>query len=246
MRLLLLGTAGYHPNETRHTACLLIPEQGVMLDAGTATFRAGRYLRTPELDIFLSHAHVDHVVGLTYLLNVARMHALERVRVYGEEDKLCAIREHLLARAVFPAQPPCTWVPLGQEVPLAAGGRLTWFPLAHQGGSVGYRLDWPGHAMAYVTDTTADPAAEYVERIRGVDLLVHECYFPDARAEWARQTGHSHTTAVAQVARTAGVGRLMLVHLDPLSPEADPIGLDVARAIFPHTELGTDLMAVEF
>ena len=26
MRLQLLGTGGYHPNERRHTACLLVPE----------------------------------------------------------------------------------------------------------------------------------------------------------------------------------------------------------------------------
>ena len=35
----------------------------------------------------------------------------------------------------------------------------------------------------------------------------------------------------------------------PLSPEGtddDPIGLDVARAIFPATEIGQDLMEIEF
>ncbi|HOT62947.1 MAG TPA: hypothetical protein PLU93_08795, partial [Treponemataceae bacterium] len=45
--------------------------------------------------------------------------------------------------------------------PLPAGGQLTHFPLAHQGGSRGFRLDWPGHSMAYVTDTTATPDADY-------------------------------------------------------------------------------------
>jgi ribonuclease BN (tRNA processing enzyme) len=246
MKLLLLGTTGYHPTESRHTACFLLPEQGVMLDAGTATFRAGRYLASPELDIFLTHAHLDHVIGLTYLFNVGRMHALERTRVHGLPDKLDAVREHLLAEAIFPAKPPCEFVPLADEVTVAGGGRVTHFPLLHQGGSVGYRLDWPGHSMAYVTDTTADPEAEYVERIRGVDLLLHECYFPDDRAEWAQLTGHSHTTPVAQVARKAGVGRLILIHVDPFATEPDPIGLDIARAIFPNTELGVDLMEVEF
>jgi hypothetical protein len=36
------------------------------------------------------------------------------------------------------------------------------------------------------------------------------------------------------------------VHLNPLATEDDPIGLDVARAIFPATELGEDLMELEF
>lgn len=246
MKLILLGTSGYHPNDRRHTPCLLIPECGVMLDAGTAMYRAGRYLSTRELSIFLTHAHLDHVVGLTYLFNVMRVSPLDRVDVYGAADKLAAIDEHLFSEAMFPKKPPCEFRPLPEAVDLPLGGRLTHFPLEHQGGSIGFRLQWPGHSMAYVTDTTAAVDAEYVEHIRGVDLLVHECYFPDSNAEWAKTTGHSSTTSVAQVAREAKVGRLVLVHLDPLSTDDDPIGLDVARAIFPATDLGDDLMEVEF
>jgi ribonuclease Z len=246
MQLVLLGTTGYHPNDRRHTPCLLLPECGVMLDAGTATYRAARYLRTSHLDVFLTHAHLDHVIGLTYLFNVARVRALERIRIFGLAEKLAAVEKYLFAPALFPAKPPWPLLPLEGEVALEGSGRLVYFPLVHQGGSIGFRLDWPGHSMAYVTDTTASPDAPYVKEIRGVDLLVHECYFADNQAAWAEKTGHSHTSAVAQVARRAGAGRLVLVHLNPLSLEADPIGLDVARAIFPRTELGEDLMELDF
>ena len=217
-----------------------------MLDAGTAVYRAGRYLQTPELDVFLTHAHLDHVIGLTYFLDLLREHPLQRVTVHGEAAKLAAIDQHLFHETLFPKKPPLEYRPLEAETPLADDGRLTYFPLVHQGGSIGFRLDWPGHSMAYVTDTTASPEAPYVAQIRGVDLLVHECYFPDTWAAWAEKTGHSHTTPVAQVARAAGVGRLVLVHINPLSTEPDPIGLPAARAIFPNTELGEDLMEVGF
>ena len=246
MQIVLLGTTGYHPNDRRHTPCMVIPECGVMLDAGTGMYRAERYLETAELDIFLTHAHLDHVVGLTFLLNVLRAHPMDRVTVHALPEKLSAIDEHLFSPELFPVRPPYESRALVGDVALAQGGRLTHFPLAHQGGSVGFRLDWPGHAMAYVTDTTADPAADYVERIRGVDLLLHECYYPDEDAAWAKKTGHSSTTKVAQVARAAGVGRLVLVHINPQRTEDDPIGLDVARAIFPATEIGEDLMELEF
>ena len=77
--------------------------------------------------------------------------------------------------------------------------------MAHPGTTVGFRLEWPGHSLAYVTDTTADPSAEYVERLRGVDLLFHECNFDDSLREHAILTGHSPTTPVAEVARAEPV-----------------------------------------
>jgi ribonuclease BN (tRNA processing enzyme) len=177
---------------------------------------------------------------------VERVHPLERIRIFGLAEKLAAVEKHLFAPPLFPIKPPWPLVPLEEEVALEDSGRLRFFPLMHQGGSIGFRLDWPGHSMAYVTDTTAKPDAPYIKEIRGVDLLVHECYFADAQAAWAEKTGHSHTSAVARLARQAGVGRLVLVHINPLSLDADPIGLGVARAIFPSTELGEDLMEVEF
>jgi ribonuclease Z len=246
MRLLLLGTTGYHPNDRRQTPCLLLPEYGVMLDAGTAVYRAAEYLKTSELDIFLTHTHLDHVIGLTFLFSVAQVHPLRRITVHAMPDKLAAIEKHLFAEALFPARPPFETRPLTESFSLPDGGRLRHFPLEHRGGSIGYRLDWPGHSMAYVTDTTADPKAPYVAEIRGVDLLVHECYFPDAQASLAQKLGHSHTSSVARVACQAGVKRLVLVHLDPLSTADDPIGLDTARDIFPNTTLGEDRMELKF
>lgn len=246
MRLILLGTTGYHPNDRRHTPCLLLPECGLMLDAGTATYRAGEYLTKPELDIFLTHAHLDHVVGLTFLFSVMHVHPLKRITLHALPDKLEAVEKHLFSDALFPTRPPFELCPLEETFALSGGGLMTHFPLEHHGGSIGYRLDWPGHSMAYVTDTTANPNAAYVEKIRDVDLLIHECYYPDAQAKLAKKLGHSNATPVAQVARAAGVKRMVLVHLNPLSTSDDPIGLDTARAIFPNTILGEDRMELEF
>ena len=246
MRLVLLGSTGYHPNEIRQTACLMLPEVGVILDAGTGMFRVRDYVVTTELDVFLTHAHLDHVAGLTFLFDVLYEKSVTRTTVHAQPDKLAAIQDHLLNELIFPVALPCDYRPLAQDIALPQGGRLTHFPLVHPGGSVGFRLDWPGRSLAYVTDTSARIDADYIEHIRGVDLLIHECYFSDSLAHLAEMTGHSHTTPVAQVARAAGVGRLLLVHLNPLVNKLDPVGLDVARAIFPATELGSDLTEVSF
>lgn len=246
MKLLILGSTGYHPNERRHTACLMLPEIGVVLDAGTGMFRVRDHLATRELDIFLTHAHLDHVFGLTFLFDVLYGKDIARTTVYAEADKLAAIRQHLFAELLFPVEPPCEFRALEGPVALADGGRLTYFPLAHPGGSIGFRLDWPARSLAYVTDTLARAGADYVQHIRGVDLLVHECYFADEFAALAVKTGHSHTTPVAEVARAAGVGRLVLVHLNPLINADDPVGLATAKAIFPASELGFDGAQIEF
>ncbi len=250
MKLILLGTSGYHPSDARHTACLMLPELGVVLDAGTSMYRTAAHLVTDELDIFVTHAHLDHVIGLTYLLDVMWVHPLQKVRVHGAADKLAAIEEHLFAPALFPVKPPFEICPLGAsgaaEVALAEGGRLTHFPLDHPGTSLGFRLDWPESSMAYVTDTTAAVDADYVEKIRGVDLLVHECHMTDDMTDRAKLTGHSCPVPVAEVAAAAGVGRVVLVHINPLADAQRPLDLEAARAIFSKIEVGADNMEIDF
>ena len=246
MKLVLLGTGGYHPTDRRQTACLMLPELGVVLDAGSAMYRVRETLQTDTLDIFVTHAHLDHVIGLTFLFDVLHQRPMQHVHVYGEDEKLAAIRQHLCAELLFPATPPCELRTLPAEFELPGHGRLTHFPLEHPGGAVGFRLDWPQRSMAYVTDTTAHPQAAYIDQIRGVDLLIHECYFSDADAERAELTGHSCITPVAEVAHAAQVERMVLVHVNPLDSQADPVGVDVARAVFPRTELGTDRMEIDF
>lgn len=246
MRLTFLGTGGYHPNERRHTACLLLPDLGVALDAGTGFFRVQERLKTSTLDVFLTHAHLDHVCGLTFFLVPVLQGQVQTVRIHGTSAVLCAVREHLFAKALFPVDPPFEWCELAEpsEVDLPDGGLLSWIPLEHPGGAVGYRLDWPDRSLAYITDTTAP--GHYQSFIRGVDVLIHECYFPDEQHEWAQKTGHSSASEVARVAQAAAVGRLYLVHVDPQKPDDDPVGLDGIRRIFPQTELAEDLQDIEF
>jgi ribonuclease BN (tRNA processing enzyme) len=246
MKLVLLGSGGYFPNDRRHTACLLLPEVGVVLDAGSGICRIGKYLQTDRLDIYLTHAHLDHIAGLTYLMNVAPHDVVGRTVVRGEAAKLEAVKQHLFAEALFPLPPPFRFEPLTPPCQLPQGGTLNSFPLEHPGGSIGFRIDWPGHSMAYVTDTTADPSADYVNKIRGVDLLVHEAYFTSDANDLPRITGHSSLHSAAAVAAAAQVGRLVAVHINPQIEDDAAFDLQAARSMHPYLELGRDEMQLEF
>jgi ribonuclease Z len=246
MKLVLLGTSGYHPNDRRHTACMMLPELGTVFDAGSAMFRVSDHLETDTLDVFLSHVHLDHCLGLTFMFDIIPRGPLKRVTVYGEPDKLRAVREHLFHRDIFPVDPPFEMRPLPKEVKLVDGSTLTYFPLKHPGGSIGFRIDWPDRSMAYVTDTVAAKDVAYIEYIRGVDLLVHECFFCDDQPDQAELTGHSCLMPVVELAAAAEVKKLVLVHINPVYNEDECYDLDAARKIFPATTIGTDGMEVEF
>lgn len=243
MEVILLGTAGYHPNELRQTACVMIPEFGIILDAGSAFYRVRDLIATNELDIFLTHAHLDHIVGLTYLHDVLFQKAVSRVTVHARAQKLRAIEDHLFHKEIFPIAPAFASSNLADVVELENGIRIKSFELDHPGGSVGFRLDGPNASLAYVTDTTKN--GEYLDHIMGVDLLIHECYFPDGFDELALETGHCCTSHAANIAKQADVGMLVLTHINPLNEEDDPIGLAAARAIFEDTYVGDDGMVID-
>ena len=72
MKLLLLGTGGYHPSDRRHR----MPDVAgggawCSMRAPGHCSRGADHIATPTLDIFLSHGtHLDHVIGLTFLFDV--------------------------------------------------------------------------------------------------------------------------------------------------------------------------------
>ncbi|MGI9472055.1 MAG: MBL fold metallo-hydrolase [Rubripirellula sp.] len=231
MQLHCLGTAGYHPNEARHTSCYYLPESGIALDAGSGIFRLANHIKTDSLDILLSHAHLDHTLGLTFLLDVLYERPVKQLRIWGEAKKLAAVRDHLLHDLIFPAPIKATWNSIDDTPEFqVADATVTWRPQDHPGGSVAYRLAWPnGKRLVYSTDTTGDTSSEHAEWSRDADLLMHECYFRDSAAEWATKTGHSWTSRVIDVALASKPKSLLLTHVNPLETETDPVDSEMMR-----------------
>jgi ribonuclease BN (tRNA processing enzyme) len=183
-----------------------------------------------SLTILLSHAHLDHIVGLTFLIDVLAVTPLKRIRLFGEAAKLDAVRDHLYHRLLFPVDPPMEFhalpsssgsmeIDIDTEAPKSLGDtfKATWFPLEHPGGSLGYCIEYGGKKLAYITDTLARVDADYLKRVTGADLLLHECYFGNDNQELSKKTGHSWLDEVAGVVRATAPKQTALIHINPLA-----------------------------
>ena len=104
-----------------------------------------------------------------------------------------------------------------------------------------------GRSVVYCTDTVYCRSA--VELARDADVLIHEATFARRDEELARQSMHSTTEMAARVALEAEVRLLFLTHFSPRyiqGNETEPDDLlREARAVFPHTEMARDFLAVE-
>lgn len=249
MRLHCLGTVGYHPNDSRHTSCYYLPEPGILLDGGTGAYRLANLIETDSLDVLLSHAHLDHTFGLTFLLDVLFQRPVKKLRIWAESEKIEAVSKHLFHELIFPAPLNAEWIAIDDQKEFEIGEtKITWRPQDHPGGSVAYRLDFSnGQRLVYATDTTGDLSDEHAEWSKDADLLMHECYFRDSAEEWALKTGHSWTSRVAEVASRSKPAKLLLTHINPLEMSEDPIDIEAVRSrVDCEVVLAEDNLSVDF
>lgn len=250
-KLYCFGTAGYHPNDRRQTSSYFLPGLDIALDAGSGFYRTFPLLTQPEFHVLVSHAHLDHIIGLTFLWNAYQVHkSLECVHVWGESDKLDAVQKHVFSELVFPVMPKIEWHPIAcNELWKIRDTTVMAFPLDHPGGSTGFRIDHAKHSLAYITDTTAEVASSYWHFASNVDLLVHECNFRAGESEFATKTGHSDLGRLMRCLQTHKVKRALLTHFNTID---DDLASDIARAkaeipnLTTTIELANDLDVIEF
>jgi len=231
MRLIPLGTNGFFPTYGRQTMSflLLAPHQALLLDAGTGVSRlvepklAALLNSYESLDVVLSHYHLDHVVGLSYM---PAAWTRGKIRVFGPSHPLVEgdverTLSQLLTRPLFSADYrrfPAPIEPIAFREAAFAIGELSIQvrAQAHPGGSVGIRVD---DELAYLTDTGANAAG--ADFVRGAKLLVHELWATDEEAAAAGSAGHSHFSALAEFVRMAEVSAVMPVHHHPKRSDAE-------------------------
>ncbi len=239
MRITMCGSAS--GGNTRSAGANILLEaagQTLLLDCGHSSVNGLMQALAPgaAVDALLfSHLHFDHVVGLPELLCRFALEGRVWPRIFGPRDTATYAAEAMAIAKTLSRNPARSLPP---EPPVTVGGpgeAITLGEIRVQSVEVPHvahlqclarRLEWDGGSIVYSGDTTDAPEI-MTPLAMGADVLVHECYSPEALERFvgqrpepvrdslrrALQSSHSNIETVAQIARDAGVGTLVLTHL---------------------------------
>ncbi|MDQ2754014.1 MAG: MBL fold metallo-hydrolase [Actinomycetota bacterium] len=242
-----------------NTACVVLQMPGeppIVLDLGTGLrqFGAGQPIDgTFRGTALVTHIHWDHVQGLPFFPPADRVGAC--FDIYGptqEQGSLGDVFGDFMRPPYFPVhfselRGNIVFHDVGTDDFKIGSATVAVRPVPHQGPTVGYRVTWGGATVTYISDHQApldlESVAESVlELASGADLLIHDAQY--TRAEFAEKSHWGHCTVdyAVQVARQAGVPRLVLFHHDPAHDD-DQMDLLLADARRSSGEDGPEILA---
>ena len=203
----------------------------LIFDAGTGLRASGNALiKNPKIrtvDIFLTHCHLDHVVGLPFFAPFfaegykVRLWAGNLLPAANVEQ----VMRKLMSSPLFPVEVEIFKAVIefhdfksGDVLRPYDGVTIRTAVLDHPDGASGYRLEYEGRTFALVSDTEGFPGKrdrELVSLARQADLVVYDATFTEN--EIVSRTGWGHSTWVrgVRLAEEAGAKQLCLFHHDP-------------------------------
>ncbi len=202
-----------------------------IIDAGSGITPLGLELLKcscpQEIDVCLSHLHLDHVSGLPFFKPA--LHPENRIRLHcgnlrGESaEEAC---DRLFSPPLFPislGQLPGKFVhhgfKAGDDLVFDDGFVARTIPLNHPGGATGYRFDFGGRAICYISDiehTAPWPPRDLTDFVSGSDLVIYDGMFSETEYIRCQGWGHSTWQKGVALAKAAGVENLAVFHLHPM------------------------------
>ena len=202
----------------------------LILDGGSGMRPLGQKLlaESPiDADIYFTHTHLDHIVGLPFFAPLYQ--PASNLRLWaGHLKPRTTLRDAISGMMVEPLFP----VPLDVFASrpdyhdFAAGDTLTprpgvtirTTPLNHPNGATGYRIDFAGRSLCYITDCEHEPGHPdplILHLVEGADYMIYDCTYTDEEYPKFEGWGHSTWQEGARLADAAKVGRLVVFHHDP-------------------------------
>ena len=230
-----------------NTACIEIRcgSHLVILDAGTGLRPLGVELtQNGKIDcaLLLSHTHLDHIAGLPFFVPLflkGNKIQLWAGHLAGQGETLKQVIKRIMAAPLFPIPLEALSAEInfrdfsaGETFELQPGVKVRTAPLNHPNGATGYRLEYAGRSVCYVTDT------EHVEGrldknilglIEGADVFIYDSTY--TAEEYPRYRGWGHSTWQEGV-RLADAAEVKLFTVFHHAPEHDDNTMDeIAAAV---------------
>lgn len=213
----------------------------IILDAGTGIRELGRSLlqnangATIQGDIFLTHAHWDHIQGIPFFGPIFGRG--NHFTIWGSKSLEKSV-DQIVRDQMSPVVFPVTFEELDATIDFRAldeeecegdGFAVKAIQVRHPGGALGYRFTGRGDgegALVYISDNELNVSAKYdaipdgwreslVEFVKGAKVLVHDATYTTAEYQQHRGWGHSTYHDVVDLAGDAGVETLVLFHHKP-------------------------------
>jgi phosphoribosyl 1,2-cyclic phosphodiesterase len=252
IRVKFWGTRGSIPTPGRstaryggNTACVEIRcgETIMMLDCGTGAREMGLSLadefrgRRLELHAFIGHTHWDHIQGFPFF--APAYDPTSRITLYslrGAEKSLQKVFTGQMDAAYFPVtlgdlSAHLAFVEIGDEVKIG-DARITHAYLNHPGVAIGFRIEYGGRSIVYVSDHESycrmSGDNEHNRKLdsdlsrfaHDADLYIREAQYTEEEYRTKRTWGHSVWNDVVDCAHSADAKKLVLYHHDPMHDDA--------------------------
>ena len=250
LRLRFWGTRGSvpspGPDTVRYggnTPCVEVrtdTDRLIILDAGTGIRDLGRSLIARangngiRADIFLTHAHWDHIQGIPFFAPIFQ--SGNRFTIWGSKAlgrSIDRVLRDQMSPVVFPVAfealaAQIDFTEIAEEERTGDGFAVTAFGVRHPGGALGYRFssgDGDGASFVYISDNELGSAEHYQTRpdwdrevvrfVKGAKVLVHDATYTTDEYTQHRGWGHSTYQDALALAHEAGVEQLVLFHHRP-------------------------------
>lgn len=198
MELQVLGCSGGVGRGRRTTSFLL--GETVLLDAGSGVGDLTLAQMARIGHVFLTHAHLDHVAFLPFLLDSVFDRLSQPITVHARVETCRALADHLFNGVLWPdfTRLPSDDAPVVRLRPMApgevrdvGGWDVEMLPVRHAVPAAGFRLSAGDRALAFSGDCTTNDA--FWEALNAGDRLDHllvEAAFPNSKEPLAEQAGH--------------------------------------------------------
>lgn len=244
MRAYFLGTNGWYDTNTGNSVCVLLDtkDRYIIFDAGNGFYKIDRYIKGDKpIYLFLSHFHLDHIIGLHIL---AKFNFKQGIDIYGTPGLNALFKKVINAPYTIPISRLKMSVRLHEInghslLPLGIEYRL----LKHSSVCYGYRVLAEGKTVSYCTDTGV--CNNLLSLAKESDLFITECSLKKGRENlsWF----HLNPESAARVAKKAKAKKLVLIHFDAalyLNYKQRLKAGCQARKIFKPTLVGGDNLEV--